>query len=250
MAITGQAQKLLWGSAGGRCAICHALLTEVEAEPDPAVVVGEECHIVSEKPDGPRYRPLDPSQINAYDNLILLCPSDHEIVDKQPRHYTEERLRERKREHERWVRDLPRPPRLHIRRDSSADAQLVYRTEGGRDLMAAAGGAYAAEVMTPEVANTAEADLVGGFVQNVQDWGELWDEIPMAERLKAELDLTSAIKELQNAGFVVYCGHRRDTLEGGGAPTTWDVAVLHIYRVDDPRIRADVGTDEAAITID
>ena len=92
MAITDRTRKLLWGSAGGRCAICGRMLTEAPAEPDPAVVVGEECHIVSEKPDGPRYRPLELAQVNAYDNLILLCPSDHEIVDKQPLHYSEERL--------------------------------------------------------------------------------------------------------------------------------------------------------------
>jgi hypothetical protein len=225
------------------------MLTEAPAEPDPAVVVGEECHIVSEKPDGPRYRPLELSQVNAYDNLILLCPSDHEIVDKQPLHYSEERLRERKREHERSVRELPGPPRLRVRRDRSVEAQLVYLTASGRDLMTAAGGAHAAEVLIPEVANTVEADLVGGFVQNVQDWGELWDEIPMAERLKAELDLTYAVKELQEAGFVVYIGQRRDALEGNGVPTSWTVAVLHIYRDDDPRIRADAG-DEVVNTID
>jgi hypothetical protein len=251
MPLSDRARKLLWGSAGGRCAICRHLLTEDAAAPEPAVVVGEECHIVSGKVDGPRHRPLEPSQIDAYDNLILLCPSDHEIVDKQPLHYTEATLRELKRAHERWVRDLPGPSQVRVRRDSSADAVLVYLAESGRDVLAAAGGAHAAEVATPEVANTAEADLVGDFVQTVQDWAELWDEIPMAERLKAELGLSDAIRELRDAGFVVYCGHRRDTLEGGiGLPTSWNVTMLHIFRVGDPRISSGSARDEAALPRD
>jgi hypothetical protein len=105
MPLTDQGRKLLWGRAGGRCAICQRLLTADEADPEPAVVVGEECHVVSPRPGGPRYRPLAPSEVDAYDNLVLLCPSDHETVDKQPLHYTEERLHEIKREHEAWVCD-------------------------------------------------------------------------------------------------------------------------------------------------
>lgn len=246
MPLTDQGRKLLWGQAGGRCAICQRLLTADEADPEPAVVVGEECHIVSPRAGGPRYRPLAPADVDAYDNLVLLCPSDHETVDKQPLHFTEERLLEIKRTHEAWVRRLPGLPRIRVRRDRSPEAELVRLVVSGRELMLGAGGAHAAEVVTPEVADEAEAELVGGFVQGFQDWAELWNEIPMTSRLKAELDLTDAIRDLRDAGFVVYCGHRHDTLEGGiGSPTTWHVTTLCIFRSDDPQIQV-TGDDETA----
>jgi hypothetical protein len=248
MAVSDKARKLLWGRAGGRCAICKRLVTEQAADPEPAVVVGEECHVVSPRKAGPRYRPLDRDRLDAYENLIHLCPSDHEIVDKQPLHYTEERLHEYKRSHEAWVRDLPSPSRISVRRNRSSYGVLVYLAASGRDLMAAAGGAHAAEVSTPEVDDIAEADLVGGFVQDVQDWAELWDEIPFAERLRAEVSLTEAINELQEAGFVVYCGRRRDILEGGvSAPMPWNVAMLHIRRIGDPAEAADEGSAQPAV---
>jgi hypothetical protein len=202
-------------------------------------VVGDECHIVSSKPDGPRHRHLDAGQVDAYDNLILLCPSDHVTVDKQPLHYTEQKLRQVKRAHEEWVRDLPGPTEVRIRRERSQGLALLDLAQSGRDLMTAAAGADAAEMMTPEFADTEEADLVGGFLQGVQDWAELWDQIPIAERLRTEIDLTNELKELKDAGFIVYCARRRDTIQGGpSGPLPWYVAIIGVFRIDDPQLSA------------
>ena len=215
--------------------MCRAFLTAHAADPEPAVVLGEECHIVSPRPGGPRYRTHDSPP--AYDNLILLCPSDHETVDKQPRHYTEERLREIKRQHELWVRSLPGAPQVRIRRDASRDSPIVRLAESGSHLLAAAGGAHAAEVVTPEVADTAEADLVGGFVQSVQDWAEIWDEIPMAARLRAELDLTAALNELAKPDSSSTAAAGATCSKGEPAvPPRGEVALLCVFRIGDPQI--------------
>ncbi|BBU22619.1 HNH endonuclease [Mycobacterium xenopi] len=46
------------------------------------VVVGEEAHIRSGRPDGPRYDPDYPSaDIDKYENLMLLCPTHHTLID-------------------------------------------------------------------------------------------------------------------------------------------------------------------------
>ncbi|HWP60610.1 MAG TPA: hypothetical protein VNL14_22135 [Candidatus Acidoferrales bacterium] len=55
MAITDKTRKILWGRSGNRCAMCRRELV-VEATPtDDESVVGDECHIVSGKGQGPRY---------------------------------------------------------------------------------------------------------------------------------------------------------------------------------------------------
>ncbi len=57
MNITDKDRKILWGRSGNRCAICkHELV--IEATPNDAEsVVGEECHIISGSPNGPRHDP-------------------------------------------------------------------------------------------------------------------------------------------------------------------------------------------------
>jgi hypothetical protein len=72
----------LWGRAGDRCAICKAPLTADPAHADDRhAVLGAECHIVARSADGPRAGGLTPELIDEYDNLILLCPTDHKRID-------------------------------------------------------------------------------------------------------------------------------------------------------------------------
>jgi len=47
------------------------------------VIVGEEAHIRSSKATGPRHDPDYPiDKLNEYENLVLLCPTHHTIIDK------------------------------------------------------------------------------------------------------------------------------------------------------------------------
>lgn len=62
-----------------------------------AVLVGEEAHIVAKSPDGARGEsPLSPEQRDEYSNLILLCPTDHALIDKAPEDYSVSLLLEMK----------------------------------------------------------------------------------------------------------------------------------------------------------
>lgn len=88
MTISARTRKLLWGRAHNVCsfATCWQALTtdEVDARTGEgfAVVVGEEAHIRSGSPDGPRYEPDYPStDIDTYENLMLLCPTHHSLID-------------------------------------------------------------------------------------------------------------------------------------------------------------------------
>ena len=72
MPITTRDRKLLWARAGGTCALCKSYLTANAKSGDKDVVLGEEAHIVSEEPNGPRFRPMPRKEVDAYVNLILL----------------------------------------------------------------------------------------------------------------------------------------------------------------------------------
>ncbi|HEY8948687.1 MAG TPA: hypothetical protein VIM56_07360 [Rhizomicrobium sp.] len=64
-------------------------------------IVGHICHIYAASEDGPRGKSgLKPSELNAFDNLILMCGYHHPIVDKQPDSYPADQLILWKRLHE------------------------------------------------------------------------------------------------------------------------------------------------------
>jgi len=92
--------KRLFSLTGNQCAFpkCNAPLIDS----DSGALLGDVCHIKAKNPEGPRY---DASQSDrdrhAFENLIVMCPSHHRVVDSDEASYTVERLRQIKAEHER-----------------------------------------------------------------------------------------------------------------------------------------------------
>jgi hypothetical protein len=109
MAISTLSRKLLWGRAASHCAMpsCRRTLAHQSDFSGTAVLVGEEAHIVAKSPDGPRGdSPLSLEQRDDYSNLILLCPTDHALIDKAPEDFSVGFLLDMKAEHEAWVRTI------------------------------------------------------------------------------------------------------------------------------------------------
>lgn len=102
MTISARTRKVLWGKSGNRCAICNCLLTEGSDADQSEIPIGAEAHIISGRPDGPRHAPLPKNQQDAVENLILLCPTHHKVVDDRDRtgHWTVDQLRNLKTRHE------------------------------------------------------------------------------------------------------------------------------------------------------
>lgn len=70
-------------------------------------MVGENCHIVGEKPSSPRGKSsLTSKDRNRYPNLILLCAEHHTIVDDDPTAWPIELLHQIKADHELWAENL------------------------------------------------------------------------------------------------------------------------------------------------
>jgi hypothetical protein len=100
--------KLLWGLAAARCSNpnCRKPLIKEATAKDPHAVVGKIAHIsdFSPSPNSPRSDPsLTTGELNAYENLILLCGDHHDEIDKQKKTFPRETLLRWKREHEAWV---------------------------------------------------------------------------------------------------------------------------------------------------
>jgi hypothetical protein len=106
MSISLTTRKRLWQRCGNRCAKCRCELHEDAAGYDAPSILGEECHILGDKPNSARYNdPLPHEERDLYQNLIILCSKCHKIIDDQENTYSVEDLRKLKADHEQWVRD-------------------------------------------------------------------------------------------------------------------------------------------------
>jgi len=103
MPFTTPTIKALFAKSGNRCAKpgCPKKILEDETLDDPAQVVGQIAHIVARSDNGPRADPTMPQEDrDSEPNLILLCPTDHTVADRQENTYTVEELKTWKQDHE------------------------------------------------------------------------------------------------------------------------------------------------------
>jgi hypothetical protein len=124
--------KRLFAVSGNHCAFpgCHLPLVDSTS----GKVIGKVCHIKANNPGGPRY---DPSQSDEerqdFDNLMILCPMHHDVIDSDVEAYTVERLCSMKTKHESTQQrqsepsdELAKQLIANINIDSPIDGSVIF----------------------------------------------------------------------------------------------------------------------------
>lgn len=137
MSVTTPTVKLLWSRALNICAFptCTQLLTQKAVNATTGdgffTIVGEQAHIRSKRVGGPRYDPkYDVSLLDSYENLILLCPTHHTLIDANGgAEYTPEDLVAMRGKHEmrQQRRDrLERTMRAYVGQQYNQDDRVLF----------------------------------------------------------------------------------------------------------------------------
>jgi len=236
VAITDKTRKILWAKSGGRCAMCQHTLVLAPTHSDDESVVGEECHIVSGAAGGPRFDPSFPKEdVDSLGNLLLLCRIHHKQVDDQAVAFTASVLREIKVKHEAWVhetlenkpREAPQiAPVTRTRFKSEIPAQLSVVTSG-KALLDLALGCFGQYPYFGDDLTDEEVDLVGGFIEAVQEWADMLDASEVVETMRAAKAIDAMMVELAEHGFLVFAAVEQQRLEGGVGPSQM-IRLLHL----------------------
>lgn len=96
----------LFADSGGYCSNPGCLTAIFVDLAENAIHIGEIAHVISAGDEGPRSdSELLPDARAAYENLVLLCPKCHTIVDKAEEDYPETLLLEWKARHKQVIAD-------------------------------------------------------------------------------------------------------------------------------------------------
>lgn len=254
MSIADKTRKILWAKSGNRCALCRQKLVADETDCDKKSVIGEECHICSQSPNGPRYvSSIDKKEIDDLDNLILLCSNHHKLIDDQVETYTIPLVRSLKINHEKWVEEKLKEkeeiPAIRLRRFRQNIPKRLNLITSGKELIAIASQCSAAYHDYSDDLTSTEIDLVGGFFQNIRDYMDIWNDIEPIEQVRASMEIGDSVKELAASGFLIFAASEVQRLEGGiHGPSNWNVLHLTIVRATDPGVQfQDKNNDEKIV---
>ncbi|MBX3082108.1 MAG: DUF4062 domain-containing protein [Anaerolineae bacterium] len=101
-------------------------------------------------------------------------------------------------------------------------------------------GSDAHQTTHDDLQNDAEVELVGGFLQNITDYSDIWNDIDPINRTRAQLELQREIEDLASNGFLVYgCQNREIHRYGIGDNTqtiSLNVQYIFVLRQSNPRV--------------
>ena len=242
MAISDRTRKILWARAGGRCSICRTILVAEGTETDDPSVLGEEAHIISAAPNGPRTGDLPDHDV--YGNLILLCRQDHKRIDDQVARYTVALLSTIKHDHERWIAGLgdgSSRPRLVPDPTRPIPRALHIVTSGSR-LWDLASGTDTMRPSWPGGLSEDQQDLIAAFLDGLRDW---LDVHSMGDSYQAGRDAAKALNthvvSLNEAGLLVGVRIRHLLLTGGPQdPVRWRELDIQIRPLAMPGAASDL----------
>lgn len=129
MAIIERTKRLLWARSGGFCQNPSCVRDLFVLFEDGSVSsIDELAHIIAQSVDGPRGHESDgPFDRDGHDNIVILCPSCHAIVDKNEKQFPTSMLRAWKERHERKLRDVLHVPVFKTRAELSALVHQLLR---------------------------------------------------------------------------------------------------------------------------
>ncbi len=237
MAKTEKTRKLLWGHSGNRCAICRRELVVDATLKDNASVIGDECHIISGQLKGPRYDSnISSESVDEYENLLLLCKVHHKMIDDQFETYTTELLKQIKINHEKWVREKlcetsKELQPVRITRIKANIPQHLKRVTSGKELFSIMGSACGYYFDYDELESEEEVELIGSFLQTLQDWTDLYSDLDASAKVKVAYDLNILIAQVEEEGFYVFIAKEDQIIEGGmSRPSNCPVFHVRIVR--------------------
>jgi len=84
-----------------------------------------------------------------------------------------------------------------------------------------------------------EVDLVGSFLQQLHDIGDIWEDFEASQHVQLAFDLDRALHEVEDTGFSVFAGRVSRGFRLGldeSTPVRMTVATIVVMRSDNPRI--------------
>jgi hypothetical protein len=169
---------------------------------------------------------------DGYDNRIVLCPTDHALVDAQPELWTVEALHALKSGHEAMMASRTadvRPSGLQIEMPGAVALEPII---GGRQLLNIVGPAYAYHFDEEPVDDPAQREAARGLLGCAQDWGEIYSQIDYTGQSDAAESLSELLQHAHKAGLILYGALIDADMHFEGRRDRWPVAVLHLRRME------------------
>jgi transcriptional regulator with XRE-family HTH domain len=106
----------------------------------------------------------------------------------------------------------------------------VQRATSGKQLADLASRAHCWAFDHPEPETSEQKQLVGAFLDNLKDWGDILGDLPPSALLDATANFSEMLVDLEKSGYWVYVGERTVTLKmKDGNTEPWQTKIAYVF---------------------
>jgi hypothetical protein len=135
--------------------------------------------------------------------------------------------------------DVIRPDISAKIRSRASRLVVLTRIETGKELAQVIANSHMFQFFNDGPQDRRETDQVAAFLQDTQDWGDIWDDIGAGGRVEAELTMHESLVALTKEGWSVYGGRTKRKVKLGTEVTSVDVAALAVVKGAPPVVFMD-----------
>ncbi len=233
MSISDKTRKILWARSGNRCAICKLNLVN-----ENKTIVGNECHIISTKINGPRNSIIKDFDYDSLDNLILLCSNCHKVIDTEIEYYTVGILKKIKEINENEIKTLIENQKPNELFPQINGITLLPQINTGKELFNILDGSSMFKYNFEDTADKNEIEFIASTMQELADYVDYFgNECLPLHKLKSISNLNDLLIEIVRNNFILF-GERTNKkwVFGDKSTTNLMTAVIHLLRKDNKQI--------------
>lgn len=200
MAIKVKTRKALWSKSGNRCAICKKKLVYKIEKVTRNFIIGEECHIISSKKMGPRGSISKLEDYDVYENLILLCPDHHKLIDEFPETYTHDLIHNIKQNHEDWIEQALEKDLQELVRNIN-NIEMLDEIKNHHHIDAIIKNAHLYFFDSSSVLDFDLCIKIAKIFENLRDISDLYSDIEVTTKTEYLIDCNKQIEGLRQSGI-------------------------------------------------
>lgn len=107
---------------------------------------------------------------------------------------------------------------------------IMPRLTTGKEVVDVVTGCHFFYSFNDEPNNEAEIDLIGGFIQELRDWCDIWNDIEVPEQMRTTFHISEMVEELKNAGWTIYGARLKGKKKIAGVEDTWIWYAIAVVR--------------------
>ena len=106
----------------------------------------------------------------------------------------------------------------------------LTKMTSGKEILDIIVGCHFSYSYNDAMSDESDINTVGGFIQSLRDWNDIWDNMELPAQMRAVFDADEMLSDLTSSGWSVYAARMEGKRKIAGADGNWSWNAVAVFR--------------------